>query len=138
TRPAHNKQRRGVDWTLDSEKSVSMRQAWETRQLTDAQQQMTSKRRALPAWNTQDAIIQSVNSHQVTIISGETGSGKSTQSVQFVLDDMIKRGFGAAANIICTQPRRISALGLADRVSDERCSSVGEEVGYVIRGESRM
>lgn len=138
TRPAHNKQRRGVDWTQDSEKSVSMQQAWETKQLTNAQQQMTGKRRALPAWNTQDAILQSVNSHQVTIISGETGSGKSTQSVQFVLDDMIKRGFGAAANIVCTQPRRISALGLADRVSDERCSSVGEEVGYVIRGESRM
>lgn len=37
----------------------------------------------------------------------------------------------------CTQPRRISALGLADRVSDERCSAVGQEVGYIIRGESK-
>ena len=37
----------------------------------------------------------------------------------------------------CTQPRRISALGLADRVSEERCSAVGQEVGYIIRGESK-
>ena len=37
----------------------------------------------------------------------------------------------------CTQPRRISALGLADRVSEERCSAVGNEVGYIIRGESK-
>lgn len=133
-----HKHRRGIDWTPGSEKSVSVRAAWEAKQLTSAQQEMTRKREALPAWGTQEAIIRSVNTNQVTIISGETGSGKSTQSVQFVLDDMIKRGLGAAANIICTQPRRISALGLADRVSDERCSSVGDEVGYVIRGESRI
>ena len=51
---------------------------------------------------------------------------------------MIKRHIGAAANLICTQPRRISALGLADRVSDERCSRVGDEIGYAIRGESKQ
>lgn len=132
------KQRRGVDWKPGSEKSVSIREAWKAKQMTKEQQYMTRKREALPAWNTQEAILKSVNTHQVTIISGETGSGKSTQSVQFVLDDMIRRDFGGVANIVCTQPRRISALGLADRVSDERCSSVGEEVGYIIRGESRM
>ncbi|KAK3105526.1 putative ATP-dependent RNA helicase ucp12, partial [Teratosphaeriaceae sp. CCFEE 6253] len=74
----------------------------------------------------------------VTIISGETGSGKSTQSVQFVLDDLIKQGYGEQANIICTQPRRISAIGLADRVAEERCGRVGDEVGYTIRGESKQ
>lgn len=51
---------------------------------------------------------------------------------------MIQRNLGATANIICTQPRRISALGLADRVADERCSQVGEEIGYAIRGESKQ
>ena len=129
---------KSADWKLDSAKSVAIRKAWEVRQSTQEQGDMTRKREALPAWNTQGAIIQAVSSNQVTIISGETGSGKSTQSVQFVLDDMIKRGLGAVANIVCTQPRRISALGLADRVSAERCSSVGDEVGYAIRGESRM
>jgi HrpA-like RNA helicase len=60
------------------------------------------------------------------------------QSVQFVLDDLIQRQLGSVANIICTQPRRISALGLADRVADERCSQVGDEIGYTIRGESKQ
>merc|ERR1711939_1045891 len=71
------------------------------------------------------------------IISGETGSGKSTQSAQFILDDLYQNSLGDSVKIICTQPRRISALGLADRVSEERCSSVGQEVGYIIRGESK-
>ncbi|KAJ9637746.1 putative ATP-dependent RNA helicase ucp12 [Coniosporium tulheliwenetii] len=77
---------------------------------------------AKTAWKLQEAIVNAVNNHQVTIISGETGSGKSTQSVQFILDDLIQRLLGEAANIVCTQPRRISALGLADRVAEERCS----------------
>ncbi|XHG04402.1 hypothetical protein AWENTII_007672 [Aspergillus wentii] len=131
------KQRKGIDWQPGSPQSISIKEAWEARQPTPAQQNMARKRESLPAWNTQDAIIRCVSNHQVTIISGETGSGKSTQSVQFVLDDMIKRGLGGVANIICTQPRRISALGLADRVSDERCTSVGDEVGYIIRGDSK-
>lgn len=132
------KPRKGIDWQPGTPQSISVREAWQAKMSTKGQLEMLSKRESLPAWNTQDAIVRAVNSHQVTIISGETGSGKSTQSVQFVLDDMIKRDLGAAANIICTQPRRISALGLADRVSDERCGSVGEEVGYVIRGDSKM
>ncbi|KAI5296441.1 hypothetical protein KEM52_002554 [Ascosphaera acerosa] len=99
---------------------------------------MLSARRSLPAWAVQQTIIDTVQVNQVTIISGETGSGKSTQSVQFLLDDLIRRGLGAAANIVCTQPRRISALGLADRVSDERCGTVGDEVGYIVRGDSKV
>ncbi|RDW78610.1 RNA helicase [Aspergillus mulundensis] len=132
-----NKGVRKVDWSPGSDKSLALKEAWEAKKATKAQKAMLQARESLPAWNTQEAIIRAVNTHQVTIISGETGSGKSTQSVQFVLDDMIKRGLGSAANIICTQPRRISALGLADRVSDERCSPVGDEVGYIIRGESK-
>ncbi|KAJ5894059.1 hypothetical protein N7495_005750 [Penicillium taxi] len=131
------KQRRGINWSTNSPQSVAMREAWEAKQIIPAQVEMIRKRKSLPAWNTQEAIVDAVNSYQVTIISGETGSGKSTQSVQFVLDDMIQHGLGGVANIICTQPRRISALGLADRVSDERCSTVGDEVGYIIRGESK-
>ena len=111
---------------------------WHSKQATPQQEKILAARQKLPAWGLQEAIINAVNDHQVTIISGETGSGKSTQCVQFILDDMIKRHIGAAANLICTQPRRISALGLADRVSDERCSHVGDEVGYAIRGESKQ
>ncbi|KIW03696.1 uncharacterized protein PV09_05011 [Verruconis gallopava] len=117
--------------------STQMMESWKQKQTTAEQERMLVIRRSLPAWKLQDAIVEAVNGHQVTIISGETGSGKSTQSVQFILDDMIRRERGGVTNIICTQPRRISALGLADRVAEERCSKVGEEVGYIIRGESK-
>lgn len=110
---------------------------WTRRQADPRLQAKIKLRKSLPAWETRETIINTVNNHQVTIISGETGSGKSTQSVQFILDDLYSRGLGDATKIICTQPRRISALGLADRVSEERCSNLGQEVGYIIRGESK-
>ncbi|KAA8569010.1 hypothetical protein EYC84_007978 [Monilinia fructicola] len=125
---------RAIKWVANDRS----KEDWMTRQLNPKLESMIKGRRTLPAWEMKDIIVDTVNSHQVTIISGETGSGKSTQSAQFILDDMYQRAFGDCAKIICTQPRRISALGLADRVSDERCSAVGQEVGYIIRGESKV
>jgi ATP-dependent RNA helicase DHX57 len=133
-----NRVRKRVNWTVGTPISLRALVLWRAKQDSPAQQKMLGIRRALPAWSLQDSIVEAVNNHQVTIISGETGSGKSTQSVQFILDDLIERQLGESVNIICTQPRRISALGLADRVSDERCGRVGEEVGYIIRGESKF
>ncbi|OCL12583.1 ATP-dependent RNA helicase A [Glonium stellatum] len=130
--------RKRVNWQSGTVTSLRMLSQWEAKQSFPAQQKMLAVRQSLPAWRLQEAIVHAVEHNRVVIISGETGSGKSTQSVQFILDDLIRRKLGEAANIICTQPRRISALGLADRVADERCSAVGEEVGYVIRGESRQ
>ena len=127
-----------IDWNGNNPRNVQMYNQWLARQNNPRQVKMLAARQSLPAWGLRDKVVNTINANQVTIISGETGSGKSTQSVQFVLDDMIQHGFGAFANLICTQPRRISALGLADRVSEERCSPVGEEVGYIIRGESRQ
>ena len=118
--------------------SLSMLQRWRQKQGTESQVKMLQARRSLPAWKMKERIIQVVDEYQVTVISGPTGSGKSTQSVQFILDDMIQKEHGTAANIVCTQPRRISAISLAERVSEERCEFLGEEVGYVIRGESRQ
>lgn len=112
--------------------------AWKTNQETPAQKRMMKSRQSLPAWSKQEAIVNAVQRNQCTIISGETGSGKSTQSVQFVLDHLINSLQGTLAKIVCTQPRRISALGLSDRVSAERCSEEGQEVGYIIRGDSRV
>ena len=97
---------------------------------------MLTQRQSLPAWNKQQAIIDAISTHQCVIISGETGSGKSTQSVQFVLDYLLS--LGSNANVVCTQPRRLAAISLADRVSCERGSTVGEEVGYVIRGDAKV
>ncbi|EFX01197.1 dead deah box DNA helicase [Grosmannia clavigera kw1407] len=126
---------RAIAWAADE----NSRQDWLRRQEAPGYQKMLAQRRRLPAWEAREAVVAAVRMHQVTIIAGETGSGKSTQSPQFLLDDLYNRGLGSAANIVVTQPRRISALGLAERVSEERCCSVvGEEVGYIIRGESRV
>ncbi|KAL8829617.1 MAG: hypothetical protein Q9191_001910, partial [Dirinaria sp. TL-2023a] len=136
--PAKIHVRHQLNRQFANEESLALLKLWHERQSNPRQQKLMLGRQALPAWSLREDIVSSVNHHQVTIISGETGSGKSTQSVQFILDDMIQRKLGAAASILCTQPRRISALGLTDRVSEERCSNVGDEVGYVIRGESRQ
>jgi HrpA-like RNA helicase len=56
---------------------------------------------------------------------------------QFILDDLIRSGAGASANIICTQPRRLSAVGVSERVARERGESIGQSVGYQIRLESK-
>ena len=51
---------------------------------------------------------------------------------------MIRAEMGGACQIVCTQPRRISAISLANRVADEQCQKLGELVGYKIRGESKV
>ncbi|CBX96538.1 similar to DEAD/DEAH box helicase [Plenodomus lingam JN3] len=130
--------RKPIDWTAATPSNQKVFSDWQAKQSLPALQKMLNVRKNLPAWRLRENIVRTVNDCQVTIISGETGSGKSTQSVQFILDDLTERQLGAVANIICTQPRRISALGLADRVADERCSQVGDEIGYIIRGESKQ
>ncbi|KAL2196370.1 P-loop containing nucleoside triphosphate hydrolase protein [Corynascus similis CBS 632.67] len=122
-----------IDWTPNPQS----KQQWLARTEAPGYKNMLAQRQRLPAWQVRLDVIRTVLENQVTIISGETGSGKSTQSVQFILDDLYNKGLGNGANIIVTQPRRISALGLADRVAEERCTQVGQEVGYTIRGESK-
>lgn len=71
------------------------------------------------------------------IQTGDTGCGKTTQVPQLVLDDMIMRGHGAEANMIVTQPRRISAIGVSERIASERAERVGDTAGYSIRLENK-
>jgi hypothetical protein len=75
---------------------------------------------------------------QVMLLSGETGCGKTTQVPQFILEEAIAGGRGGRVNILCTQPRRIAATGVATRVAAERCEPVGDLVGYKIRLENRV
>lgn len=134
-RPSRRRPRcpKPIDWTPNPQS----REQWVARTQAPGYKKMLSQRERLPAWQVRAHVVRTVTENQVTIISGETGSGKSTQSVQFILDDLYQKGLGAAANIVVTQPRRISALGLADRVAEERCTQVGQEIGYSIRGESK-
>jgi HrpA-like RNA helicase len=92
---------------------------------------------SLPAYQIKEDVVKTIESNQITVVSGATGSGKSTQVPQLVLDDMILRNKGSEASIIMTQPRRISAIGVAERIASERCEHVGETIGYSIRLESK-
>ena len=83
-------------------------------------------------------IVSTIKQNQITVIAGDTGCGKTTQVPQLVLDDLILNGQGASTNIIVTQPRRISAIGVSERIADERCERVGETCGYSIKLEKRM
>ncbi|GAV52575.1 hypothetical protein ZYGR_0AG05660 [Zygosaccharomyces rouxii] len=120
---------------LSDQEVAALKEEYSKRISTSQYKNMLNTRANLPAWKRQKLIVELVKSHDVTLITGETGSGKSTQVVQFLLDVLQteKNDFGST-KIICTQPRRISAIGLAERVSDERCVKCGDEVGYVIRG----
>ena len=64
--------------------------------------------------------------------------GKTTQIPQFIFDSYLKQGRGAECFIICTQPRRISAMSVAERVSAERIDRIGESVGYQVRLENKQ
>lgn len=83
-------------------------------------------------------IVETIERHQVTVIAGDTGCGKTTQVPQLVLDDKILNGQGAITNIIVTQPRRISAIGVSERIADERTEKVGDTCGYSIKLEKKI
>uniref|UniRef100_G1QU59 ATP-dependent DNA/RNA helicase DHX36 n=2 Tax=Nomascus leucogenys TaxID=61853 RepID=G1QU59_NOMLE len=101
--------------------------------------EMQHFREKLPSYGMQKELVNLIDNHQVTVISGETGCGKTTQVTQFILDNYIERGKGSACRIVCTQPRRISAISVAERVAAERaeCGN-GNSTGYQIRLQSRL
>lgn len=96
---------------------------------------MLEIRKKLPAYDKQKEILHLLEQNQVLVISGETGCGKTTQVAQFILDDYIKKSKGSLCRIVCTQPRRISAVSVSSRVADERGEPLGVSVGYQIRLE---
>ncbi|XP_077104242.1 ATP-dependent DNA/RNA helicase DHX36 isoform X2 [Siphateles boraxobius] len=101
---------------------------------------MLKFREKLPSYGMREELVKLISANQVLVVSGETGCGKTTQVTQFILDDFIQRGMGSLCRVVCTQPRRISAISVAERVASERAEPVGEgkSCGYQIRLQSRL
>uniref|UniRef100_A0A0E0GTP3 RNA helicase n=1 Tax=Oryza nivara TaxID=4536 RepID=A0A0E0GTP3_ORYNI len=116
-------------------KSIRMRNFQRSWQESPEGVKMLEFRKSLPAYKEKERLLAAIARNQVIVISGETGCGKTTQLPQFVLESEIESGRGAFCNIICTQPRRISAMAVAERVSTERGENLGESVGYKVRLE---
>ncbi|TCD63345.1 hypothetical protein EIP91_005646 [Steccherinum ochraceum] len=93
-------------------------------------------RKRLPASAAEGQFLDLLARNQCVVVVGETGCGKTTQLPQFILDSLIVANQGSIASIVVTQPRRLSAIGVATRVSSERLED--GSVGYAIRGESKQ
>lgn len=92
---------------------------------------LREQREYLPAFAVREELLRVIRDNQVIIVVGQTGSGKTTQLTQFLYED----GYGELGLIGCTQPRRVAAMSVAKRVSEEMEVKLGGLVGYAIRFE---
>lgn len=117
-----------------------LREIWARKSSTPSYQRMLVGRMNLPMFRFRGMALDTIARSQVTIICGETGCGKSTQLPAFLLENELSQG--RPCKIYCTEPRRISAISLAQRVSEEMGEHRGDVgtprslVGYAIRLES--
>lgn len=87
------------------------------------------ERSQLPVSKAKDHVIDAVRANRVIVIIGETGSGKTTQIPRFLLEN----GLAQNGKIAVTQPRRVAAITVSQRVAHEMGVKIGQEVGYSIR-----
>ncbi|XP_065869964.1 pre-mRNA-splicing factor ATP-dependent RNA helicase DEAH7-like [Euphorbia lathyris] len=92
---------------------------------------LAQQRQYLPIFSVRDDLLQVVRENQVIVVVGETGSGKTTQLTQYLHED----GYTKNGIVGCTQPRRVAAMSVAKRVSEEMETELGDKVGYAIRFE---
>ncbi|KAF9186489.1 hypothetical protein BGZ50_002421 [Haplosporangium sp. Z 11] len=125
-----------IDFILEKEEETKERQAEELlERITELERkEMSIKqvRESLPMFQYRGELLQAIQDHQVLIIVGETGSGKTTQLPQYLYEAGYTKG---GMKIGCTQPRRVAAMSVAARVAEEMGVKLGYEVGYSIRFE---
>eukprot|EP00584_Thalassiosira_punctigera_P004289 CAMPEP_0172531752 /NCGR_PEP_ID=MMETSP1067-20121228/5018_1 /TAXON_ID=265564 ORGANISM="Thalassiosira punctigera, Strain Tpunct2005C2" /NCGR_SAMPLE_ID=MMETSP1067 /ASSEMBLY_ACC=CAM_ASM_000444 /LENGTH=1263 /DNA_ID=CAMNT_0013316155 /DNA_START=46 /DNA_END=3837 /DNA_ORIENTATION=- len=109
----------------EDEKVLEMRPATKHEKILEG-------RKKLPVYPYREEFLSALQEHQVLILVGETGSGKTTQIPQYLHEV----GYSELGKIGCTQPRRVAAMSVAARVAEEMDVRVGHEVGYSIRFEN--
>ena len=87
------------------------------------------QKEGLPIFQLREQFLKAVADHQILCVIGETGSGKTTQMTQYLIEE----GYGKRGIVGCTQPRRVAAISIAKRVAEEVGCRLGNEVGYCIR-----
>ena len=98
-------------------------------------QKLKPVREALPAFEFRAKILGASRDNQVVIVEGEAGCGKTTQVGQFIIEEAAEKNI--PCSVVCTQPRRISAIAVSHRVADERGEMLGGTIGYTVRQESK-
>jgi ATP-dependent RNA helicase DHX8/PRP22 len=114
-----------VDWKKES---MSLKKFNTT---SRSQMSIKEQRESLPIYRLKNELIDAIDANRVLVVIGETGSGKTTQITQY----LIEHGYGKYGKIGCTQPRRVAAMSVAKRVSEEYGCKLGDFVGYSIRFE---
>jgi pre-mRNA-splicing factor ATP-dependent RNA helicase DHX15/PRP43 len=106
---------------------------WTGKTYSAQYQKILQARLKLPVYQFKDRLLDAVSKNQIVVVEGETGSGKTTQIPQF----LVEAGYAEQGTslVACTQPRRVAATSIATRVADEMDVPLGEEVGYTIRFE---
>eukprot|EP00898_Chlorokybus_atmophyticus_P001287 jgi/Chlat1/2159/Chrsp17S02733 len=112
----------------DTEEYIEAQKAVEHK---TAHQKILDERKKLPMYPYREELLKAIEEHQVLVIVGETGSGKTTQIPQYLHE----AGYTSRGKIGCTQPRRVAAMSVAARVAQEMDVKLGNEVGYSIRFE---
>ncbi|KAJ5733407.1 hypothetical protein N7493_002193 [Penicillium malachiteum] len=124
------------------DQSERLMEAWAAKASAPSFQKMMPGRMNLPIWNFKDEILHTLDMHQALIICSETGSGKSTQIPSYILEHEMLQG--RPCKVYVTEPRRISAISLARRVSEELGESKNDVgttrslVGFAVRLESKI
>lgn len=96
--------------------------------------EILSTRQKLPIYDARKRLLEAIRNNNVVVLEGETGSGKTTQVPQFLVEE----GFASdGLQVCCTQPRRVAAISVAKRVSQEMDVELGGQVGYTVRFDDR-
>uniref|UniRef100_A0A8C3G941 Pre-mRNA-splicing factor ATP-dependent RNA helicase PRP16 n=1 Tax=Cyclopterus lumpus TaxID=8103 RepID=A0A8C3G941_CYCLU len=120
-----------VDYRTEQKFADHMREKTEASSEFAKKKTLLEQRQYLPIFAVRQQLLNIIRDNSIVIVVGETGSGKTTQLTQYLHED----GYTSYGMVGCTQPRRVAAMSVAKRVSEEIGTNLGEEVGYAIRFE---